>query len=95
MEELLYNIFTENTGKSFLDSGGAYGRRWERNQGLTVEDFKAVPPTKFTVEEDCIIPSISTFHSILDNCEVDDICKSFNNEKFYLSFTSREFRQKI
>ena len=25
-------MLTENTGKHMLDSGGAYGRHWERNQ---------------------------------------------------------------
>lgn len=36
-------MFTENTGKSFLDSGSAYGRNWERNQGLTSEHFFTLP----------------------------------------------------
>lgn len=47
-EEVLASMFTENTGAHFLDSGGAYGRSWERNQsavarsGMTaVEHFKA------------------------------------------------------
>jgi hypothetical protein len=43
-------MFTENTGRSMLDSGGAYGRAWERNQGLTVGDFLARP--EVTVEPD-------------------------------------------
>jgi hypothetical protein len=37
--EVLFEMFTENTGKHLLDSGGAYGRNWERNQGKTLEDF--------------------------------------------------------
>ena len=36
-------MFTENTGKHMLDSGGAYGRNWERNQGLTTEHFLTLP----------------------------------------------------
>ena len=36
-------MFTENTGRNLLDSGGAYGRAWERNQGLTAADFLARP----------------------------------------------------
>ena len=43
-------MFTENTGRSMLDSGGAYGRAWERNQGLTVGDFLARP--EVTVDAD-------------------------------------------
>lgn len=35
----LASMLTENTGRSMLDSGDAYGRAWERNQGLTTSDF--------------------------------------------------------
>jgi len=33
-------MLTENTGSHFLDSGGAYGRNWQHNQGRA---FKAEP----------------------------------------------------
>lgn len=36
-DQVLVDMLTENTGRHLLDSGGAYGRNWERNQGLTVE----------------------------------------------------------
>lgn len=36
------SMLTENTGRHFLDSGGAYGRNWERNQGRA---FEAEPET--------------------------------------------------
>jgi hypothetical protein len=39
----LTEMFTENTGRDLLDSGGAYGRAWERNQGKTTADFLAQP----------------------------------------------------
>lgn len=32
-EAVLQAMLTENTGRHLLDSGGAYGRAWERNQG--------------------------------------------------------------
>ena len=41
--EVLAAMFTENTGAHLLDSGGAYGRNWERHQGKTVRDFLAAP----------------------------------------------------
>jgi hypothetical protein len=41
--EVLAALFTENTGAHLLDSGGAYGRHWERHQGKTVRDFLAAP----------------------------------------------------
>lgn len=41
--EVLADMFTENTGTHLLDSGGAYGRNWERNQGLTADDWMSRP----------------------------------------------------
>lgn len=31
-QEILISMLKENTGRNMLDSGGAYGRNWERNQ---------------------------------------------------------------
>ena len=42
-DEVIVAMLTENTGRHFLDSGGAYGRNWERNSGKTVADFKSKP----------------------------------------------------
>ena len=33
-------MLTESTGEHFLDSGGAYGRHWQRNQKKSLNDFK-------------------------------------------------------
>ena len=38
--EKLREMLQENTGCHFLDSGGAYGRNWQRNRGA---DFEAQP----------------------------------------------------
>lgn len=38
-DEMVAMLMTENTGRHMLDSGSAYGRNWEENQGKTVEDF--------------------------------------------------------
>lgn len=59
----LVEMLTENTGKHFLDSGGAYGRHWERNQGLTVEDFKALPAVRWEREWGA---TIEVFHFLND-----------------------------
>jgi len=40
LEEKLYTILTTGTGQHMLDSGGAYGRHWQRNQLRTLESFK-------------------------------------------------------
>lgn len=42
MAELAQVMLTENTGSSVVDSGGIYGRAWQRNQG---RDFEAEPTT--------------------------------------------------
>ena len=39
-EKIIYKLLTESTGKHFLDSGGAYGRHWQRNQKKSLNDFK-------------------------------------------------------
>lgn len=41
---ILAEMLTENTGTHILDSGGAYGRHWERNAGKSVSDFEAEAP---------------------------------------------------
>src|SRR5690606_23393942 len=42
-EEVLASMLKENTGTHMLDSGGAYGRHWQRNQG---RDFEAEKETE-------------------------------------------------
>jgi len=43
-KKVLIEMLTENTGRHFLDSGSAYGRNWERNQG---RDFESEPECVF------------------------------------------------
>jgi hypothetical protein len=60
--EVLAAMLTENTGRHMLDSGDAYGRHWQRNQGLTTEDFLAMPRAYIT--EDGV--TLSVFHYLLE-----------------------------
>lgn len=70
--EVLAAMFTENTGTHFLDSGGAYGRAWQRNQGKTVEDFAAAPSvTEADHKYGCY--SINMFQWLLANLTYDPI----------------------
>ena len=59
----LAEMLTENTGRSILDSGDAYGRAWERNQGLTVSDFLARPAVSIDSYGDV---SLDLFHYLND-----------------------------
>lgn len=47
-DDVLAGMFGENTGTHFLDSGGAYGRNWERNQG---KDMEAEPVSTLEVSK--------------------------------------------
>lgn len=64
-QKMLAEMLTENTGRHFLDSGGAYGRHWERNQGRTVEDFINEP---FAVIDDFSYTR-SVFHYLDERLE--------------------------
>lgn len=60
--DILAAMFTENTGRHMLDSGGAYGRNWERHAGKTVEAFTAAP----TATADDYGVTVDAFHWLLD-----------------------------
>lgn len=48
LEKTIVDMLTENTGANFLDSGGAYGRQWQRNRGI--KDFRELPAFKAEVD---------------------------------------------
>lgn len=66
-QRVLASMFTENTGSHFLDSGGAYGRAFERQRGKFVEDFIAEPEISFNGEW----VTLSAFHWLTDRLEFD------------------------
>jgi len=86
MKDTIISMLLENTGKHFMDSGGANGRRWQRNQ---FRDFESEEPITFevninynedgTVRYRDIIPTISLYHWLMGaNIEEDDISEAFN-----------------
>ena len=87
LEQTIAAMLTENTGTHMLDSGGAAGRAWQQNLGLTVDDFKAQPSATAdiyvreykgeTVAE--VIPCVNVFHLLTAGClELDEYCHDFN-----------------
>jgi len=68
----LLGQWQENTGKHFLDSGGAYGRNWERNQAKTLESFTESP--EITIEDNYGdypgYVTVNTFQYLLKHLEV-------------------------
>ena len=65
-ERVLAGMLTENTGAHFLDSGGAYGRNWERNKGITPEDFQSRSAATLDVSNDFLDVTLDVFHFLTD-----------------------------
>lgn len=78
-ERKVFEMLTENTGSHLLDSGGAYGRHWERNQGKTIEDFEREPEERIELDfkYKYIYRTVSVYHFLKD-LELCDICEEFN-----------------
>jgi hypothetical protein len=79
IKELIFDMLTENTGRHPLDSGGAYGRAWERNQARTIEDFESEPEEKYTYRKsgNYLERTVSVFH-FLSQLDMDELCEEFN-----------------
>lgn len=71
-KDVVREMLMENTGRGLCDSGDAYGRNWERNQG---RDFDKEPAVKVSFglwENDLEVDaSISLYHWMLHNLEYD------------------------
>lgn len=88
LEQFLYEQFTKSTGRTLLDSGGAYGYKYEQNQKKTLQQFLEEPEVTIDLEyseegstSEGITPSVNTFHYMLQNLELDPLCNDFNSMK--------------
>lgn len=79
-EQVLTEMLTECTGTALCDSGGAYGRNWERNKDKAQADFENESEITLEFDKDgnveCYI--ISVFHYLSRQLETDVICQMFN-----------------
>ena len=73
----VFGMFQEGTGAALCDSGGAYGRHWERNQRRTLADFQAEPEVSWSEHG---YFTVSTFHYLVKavGIELDDTARAFN-----------------
>ena len=78
VKQLIYSLLTTNTGTHPLDSGGVYGRHWERNAKKTIEDFETEPQAVLEARHDDLYPIISLYHYLTRILELDDLCNKFN-----------------
>jgi len=77
-QRLIYKMLIENTGTHMLDSGGAYGRNWERNQKKSIKDFISENEEDYYFSDNGeIYRTVSVFH-YLSGLELDELCDNFN-----------------
>ena len=89
-QDVIHEMITENTGSHMLDSGGAYGRNWQRNKEKSIEAFAAEPQvsfdeiTDYEKESTDICYTVSLWHYLTGDHDgaaqlmIDDICREFN-----------------
>lgn len=74
-ERKLIEMLTENTGRSMLDSGSAYGRNWECNQARNFKDEPhatlAIRPCDWQDEKAEIEVTLNLFHWLLERVDYD------------------------
>lgn len=78
MYKTVENMLKESTGVSFLDSGGAYGRNWERNQNINFEETPSAYILGPLTDGDIIVPVVSLYHWMTTRFGLDDYCNEFN-----------------
>ena len=71
-KESLKEMLTEDTGRHMLDSGGVYGRNWQRNKD---QDFDSEPEASIDRHNGCI--SLSVYHFLKERLEYDEKIDSF------------------
>jgi len=67
-EEVILEMLRENTGRHFLDSGGANGHHWQRNAGC---DFEAEESPTLSFRYDSIELTHRVFHWLRERLEID------------------------
>lgn len=79
VKDVIKSMMKENTGTNFLDSGGAYGRHWQRNQE---RDFDSEPEVSVDMdwlgEGDDIVPTINLYKFLTLKLDTDEVCDEFN-----------------
>lgn len=86
LENTIYGMLTESTGTHMLDSGGANGRHWQRNQKKSLEDFKSAPSATVEIsiynhggkEFAEFSKVVDLFHLLNNVLDLDDLCKEYN-----------------
>ena len=69
-KEIIANMLTENTGQHMLDSGGAYGRNFERNQSrdFEAESWGSVEFSQYNGKLD-VAATLNVYHWLAERLE--------------------------
>ena len=67
VERSLFKQFTESTGAGLCDSGGAYGRGWQRNRRIGDLKARASASVDLDYGRDSPNVSVSAFHKLAEN----------------------------
>lgn len=79
ISQIIYLMLIENTGEHFLDSGGAYGRNFQRNANKSIFDFQNEPFEKFNFQYGEIERTVSVYHYLNNfGLSIDQVCMGFN-----------------
>lgn len=79
IQEAISVMLKENTGSHMLDSGGAYGRNWERNQEKNFEDELVVDVWGLDETGDYCI-SVSVYHYLTGILDTSEISEAMNRK---------------
>ncbi len=83
LEDIIAKMLKENTGRHMLDSGGAYGRHWERNQDRIFEKEEACR-IHVQADEDGTItefwPTFNLYHFLKAHLDYDEFCQELQKE---------------
>lgn len=87
--EVIASMLTENTGRHMLDSGGAYGRHWERNQD---RNFQAEQESVLSVKHGYLDVTHNLYHWLVEKLEFsEDMQRLFNG--FVKWYDNRNYEQ--
>lgn len=79
-QKFFEDLLKTSTGSALCDSGGVYGRHWERNQ--KIESFTETPEVEIDIWEHkdrrVIEITASLYHWLVKRFEIDELCNEFN-----------------
>lgn len=80
IESFIHDMMIENTGTHLLDSGGAYGRAWEKNRHIN--DFRTDHPLKMDIDGDWIEASLDVFTYLTEQLDRDQECVDIEKQYY-------------